>query len=724
MSSDSRTDDSSTSNSPTDDIRADDIRADDIRHSGAQATLGLRAQEETGRELKTVFLRYGDWEALLRHAAGTRDYRRPSWLLRDHLHLSLINRIGEGAYFPRRLLMAVGRPRDVGQPGASAGTSGLLGERESRRVGLQVSIRGWPRVVRAAKVVNGDLGRLEARVARSGSLFRWPFYRCTPQVLVRAAVREIAASVRKGTPRLFSRGKGACAREARPHEETNPQAAASEEALEGAISRGAATGKTAFQRNASLEDKLPLEDKPPFEDKPEDDRPESKSTSSEKSLGPGRSPTGLQTALSCHWGCGAGLPTGHVRVSVPLATRTARRLQERAKDEEWGPGRLVRRGIDWIVGLTGEDPGRALRWIREAIRLQGRGDKAGDDQLDGDFHPENGSRTEDGFFEPETGHALELRPTRATGLKEAARLVAGAADSAAGGADPEDATREGAACGDATREGAACGPVGDANCADQDLPVTRTDPGLEDLTRAAALWAAGRLGDPGTGDPSTGDPSTGDSATGAPNAPDASIPDPSTGETSGVGRSAATAPPSKASGDQIIGSRDAGNRGIGGGDVGGQGGRMPGPRLFEKPGGQDRTGHQIRMAITREAKSRLERKAARYFRTATEFARLAVREMIRWIEKSPAEAFGYIQEESDLYRPPGAGGSGDSSGDSEYFFQFYIGTETKIYVRQARKALQLGPGKGLGRRVTRKEILQAAARLGIESMEISAPLAE
>jgi hypothetical protein len=149
-----------------------------------------------------------------------------------------------------------------------------------------------------------------------------------------------------------------------------------------------------------------------------------------------------------------------------------------------------------------------------------------------------------------------------------------------------------------------------------------------------------------------------------------------------------------------------------------EGGGMPGPRLFEKPEGQDRSGHQISIAITPEAVGRLGRKAQRYFRKPTEMARLAIRRMAQWARRRPAEAFRYAEEESNLYQPP------RESEEYQYAFQLYVSFEMKVSVWRARRALQEGPAAGLSRRVTGRQILQAAARLAIESMEVSAPLAE
>ena len=618
--------------------------------NGVQMDLGLKVREKIKQEAISVYVPLGDREALLRRAGESRFYSKHTVLLQDHLHFSLIKRIREGNYFPRRVLIAASKPTSpVAEnsdpndssssegPKASAKATSILSGREERSANLQLTIRGWSRVLKAAEVVNTDLARLEAQVATSGTLFRWPFERCGPQVLVRAAAREIAAGVRKGEPCLFSQGRGASAQAARPRNETDPQKACS--------------AKSRLARSH-----------------PAKSRAARGSVTRDSSEGHAGKPTvGLETALSRHQGFRAGSPTGHSRVPVPLVEEVAERLEDRADGEEWSPAHLVRQGIGWVASLAAKNPGRALAKAKEARRLQKEDPKKGNAKGTNDSRfggsgrkkPDNGetdlSRDQEKTAREELSCTLELCPTRRIALKEATRSLS---DS-----------------------------------------VSRSDEkelssfGLEDVTRAAALWAAGLLEDQCAGDPT------------ASGFQKASRPQETVSEKENDSEEAYM--------EEILRGQTLGNLA-----VASQEGGMPGPQLFEKPEGQDRSGWPVGIAITPEAKTQLDRKARRYFRKPSEMARLAIGRMVRWTRESPAEAFGYIQEESDLYQPP------QKSKEYQYVLQLYIGFEMKVSVWQARRTLQKGPAAGLGRRVTCRRILQAAARFGIESMEISAPLTE
>ncbi|MCS4193531.1 hypothetical protein GGP50_001752 [Salinibacter ruber] len=705
--------------------------------SNIQMDLRLAGREELGKESISLFVPLGDREALLRRARESRDYSKPTVFLHDHLHLSLIERIREGTYFPRRLLIAARKPTSLVPAGPVLGESvppgggrkesrksnelpgpeaaeeaetaegsktteeatgipapippGTLSGRSERTVSLQLTLRGCPRVQGAAEVVNADLGRLEAQVATAGSLFRWPFGRCDLKVLVRAALREIAATVREGEPRLFSRGRGACAKAARPHSETDPRKArlAESDSPEKGSSEESSPGRASSER-ASLEG---ISSGGGFPEKRSAKIPPLRSqaaggvaTGSEIGVGAGadssgeavssgeagsfgeagpseeaEGPTaGLQTVLSRPQGFRAGLPTGHSRVPVPLPEEAAKRLESQADGEEWGPTRLVRRGIGWIASLAATDLAEALSKAEEARRLrknlrERKNLKGKGAQDAGDSRPAGLKQGK--LFESQGESArgerrctLELGPTRRVALKEAIRSLS--ASTAGRGEETSGLGLE---------------EVG--------LEEVR----LEDLTCAAALWSAGLLEGPDATAPSRQKTSIweGNSWKGG-----------SREESSWEGSSSQ------------------------------EGGGMPGPRLFEKPEGQDRSGHQIRIAITPEAEGRLGRKARRYFRTPTEMARLAIGRMARWARRRPAEAFEYADEESNLYQPP------HESEKSQYGFQLYVSFEMKVSVWRARRALQKGPAVGLGRRVTGRQIYQAAARLAIESMEVSAPLAE
>ncbi|WP_259058395.1 hypothetical protein [Salinibacter ruber] len=677
--------------------------------------LQLVGREELGQQPISLYVPLGDREALLRRARESRDHSKATVFLHDHLHLSLIERIREGTYFPRRLLIAARKPtspvpagsvlRESVPPGGGRKASkksnrpsgpeaaeeatgipapippGTLSGRSGRTASLQLTLRGCPRVQRAAEVVNADLGRLEAQVATSGSLFRWPFGRCDLKVLVRAALREIAATVREGEPRLFSRGRGACAKAARPHGETDPRKARlAESDLPEKGSSEESSPERASPERASPEgissgggfpEKRPAKI-PPLRSQaaggvatgaeigvgaragPSGEAGSSgEAGPSEEAEGPAAS---LQTVLSRPQGFRAGLPTGHSRVPVPLPEEAARRLESRADGEEWGPARLVRRGIGWIASLAATDLAEALSKAEEARRLrknlrERKNLKEGGAQDASDSFPaglKQGKLFEaQGLFESRRESAqgerrctLELGPTRRVALKEAIRSLS--ASTAERGKETSGLRLE---------------EVG--------LEEVR----LEDLTCAAALWSAGLLEAPGSTAP---------------------------------GRQ-------KASIREEDSWKESSSR---------EGGGMPGPRLFEKPEGQDRSGHQISIDITPEAVGRLGRKAQCYFRKPTEMARLAIRRMAQWARRRPAEAFRYAEEESNLYQPP------RKSEEYQYSFQLYVSFEMKVSVWRARRALQEGPAAGLSRRVTGRQILQAAARLAIESMEVSAPLAE
>ncbi|MCS3956739.1 hypothetical protein GGP81_003287 [Salinibacter ruber] len=346
---------------------------------------------------------------------------------------------------------------------------------------------------------------------------------------------------------------------------------------------------------------------------------------------------------------------------MPLPEEAAKRLESRADGEEWGPARLVRRGIGWIASLAATDLAEALSKAEEARRLrknlrERKNLKEGGAQDASDSRPaglKQGKLFEaQGLFESQRESAqgerrctLELGSTRRVALKEAIRSLS--ASTAERGKETSGLRLE---------------EVGLKKVGLEEIR-------LEDLTCAAALWSAGLL---------EGTVPT------APSRQKTSIWEESSWE----------------------------------GSSSQEGGGMPGPRLFEKPEGQDRSGHQIRIAITPEAEGRLGRKARRYFWKPTEMARLAIRRMARWACRRPAEAFRYAEEESNLYQPP------HESEKSQYGFQMYISFEMKVSVWRARRALQKGPAVGLGRRVTGRQIYQAAARLAIESMEVSAPLAE
>jgi len=154
--------------------------------------------------------------------------------------------------------------------------------------------------------------------------------------------------------------------------------------------------------------------------------------------------------------------------------------------------------------------------------------------------------------------------------------------------------------------------------------------------------------------------------------------------------------------------------------------------VLRKLPGRERGGKPVILAITAEAASKLKRKAQSQNRGGSVLARRAIRQVIRWVEESPAEALDKIREESRFYEPKHLG---DYRG-----FQVYIEAKTKRRLKRAREILRdrakenlrseknLQPEKNLkegrkedfGRLVTQGDILQFAARLAIES-EASRP---
>ena len=716
---------------------------DGIQMDQQQMDLQLVGREELGKESISLYVSLGDREALLRRARESRNYSKPTVFLHDHLHLSLIERIRGGTYFPRRLLIAARKPtspvpagsvlRESVPPGGGRKESrksnelpgpeaaeeatgipapmppGTLSGRGGRTASLQLTLRGCPRVQRAAEVVNADLGRLEAHAATAGSLFRWPFGRCDPKVLVRAALREIAATVREGEPRLFSRGRGACAKAARPHGETDPRKArlaesgspergSSEESSPGRVPPEGISSVGGFpeKRSAKI---------PPLRSQAAGgvatgaeigvgasvgSSGEAGSSGRAGSSGEAEGPAaGLQTVLSRPQGFRAGLPTGHSRVPVPLPEEAAKQLESRADGEEWGPACLVRQGIGRVASLAATSPTEALLKVEEARRLRknlrerknlkGKGTQdAGDsrpvDPKQGD--PGEGGPGQGGpereESKPEGSKREELSDRETSPSERQGKLFGRHGKSAQGErrCTLELGPTRRVALKEAIRSlSASTAERGKDTSGLRLEEVGLEEVRLEDLTCAAALWSAGLL--EGTGPT-------------APSRQKASIWE----------------------GDSWKESSSQ------------EGGGMPGPRLFEKPEGQDRSGWPVSIAITPEAGGRLGRKARRYFRKPTEMARLAIRRMAQWARRRPAEAFRYAEEESNLYQPP------RESEEYQYAFQLYVSFEMKVSVWRARRALQEGPAAGLGRRVTRRQIYQAAARLAIESMEVSAPLAE
>lgn len=108
-------------------------------------------------------------------------------MLHDRLLRSLLPRIEENDFSPRRLVLEV------------AGRRSGSDSREK----IDVHHQGWALAKKAARAASGMLRQLEEKIARKGTLQPFPFQPVGPEEMLRAAAQEITAA-RKGTPRLFS----------------------------------------------------------------------------------------------------------------------------------------------------------------------------------------------------------------------------------------------------------------------------------------------------------------------------------------------------------------------------------------------------------------------------------------------------------------------------------------------------------------------------------------
>ena len=132
-------------------------------------------------------------------------------------------------------------------------------------------------------------------------------------------------------------------------------------------------------------------------------------------------------------------------------------------------------------------------------------------------------------------------------------------------------------------------------------------------------------------------------------------------------------------------------------------------QVLKKLPDRDRGGKPVRMVVSRDAVRKLTQSAEGWPWEGSDLARRAIGILLRWVEEAPQNVLSFIQEESGLYQPRGEGGYGG--------YQVYIEPWKKRRLKQARETLQEGPGARLGRRITQREILQAAARLAIEFEE-------
>lgn len=166
-----------------------------------------------------------------------------------------------------------------------------------------------------------------------------------------------------------------------------------------------------------------------------------------------------------------------------------------------------------------------------------------------------------------------------------------------------------------------------------------------------------------------------------------------------------------------------------------------GGQLFEKPPGEERGGRRVPIYITKSAKQEIADRASQFDWSAAKLARLALHDLIDFIERRPAEALGYVEEDREYYQPPNRGR------EYHYAYQIVVGLGTRRLIKYVPEILRYVSEKNMpGRRdgeesapdedpsgrnrseesrrqiLTQKRVMQAVGRRAIESEEVVLPL--
>jgi len=127
--------------------------------------------------------------------------------------------------------------------------------------------------------------------------------------------------------------------------------------------------------------------------------------------------------------------------------------------------------------------------------------------------------------------------------------------------------------------------------------------------------------------------------------------------------------------------------------------------FFSKLPGRDRGGLPIRMEINKESgKEKLAERAKQQEVKPSEAARTGIRKIIEMVEKNPAQARRFIEEDREYYSSP-------TPHEYSYGYQVYIDALTK---RRLTRVKRLINEETRGEEITQRDLLQAAARWVIE----------